>query len=208
MVQTVMNILLNVLLIGSLLGFLLVIVGMARQAPTKLETALRVAAMFAGAMVTVGASAAGVNYAEFTVDSLAGARPASAAAHLAAAVVPALAGAGLGFYMVRRIRSHSLMAMRILGFVGMLATTAFIQVYALAADTKGIALGATAIPNIVFTAGVILAVTFGLRPEDEAAGQTGTAAALLRMIQMRRGGQSAAAQALTPSGTSDPFRGL
>lgn len=161
----VFNIILQMLLLSSLLLFVVVLLATAFTATGGLERFLRVAAIFAGAMVAVGATASGVNYATYTVNALSQARAASAAAHLVGIILPSVIGCGIGFYLVRTIRKSETFAIRILGFVGMLATTAFIEVYAEAASRDGFKLGAAALPNIGFTAGVILTVVFTLRTD-------------------------------------------
>jgi hypothetical protein len=116
-------------------------------------------------MVSLGATASGVNYATYTVSALAQGRTVTAVAHFFSAVIPALIGCGIGFFLVRTIKKSTRLAMRTLGFVGMLATTAFIEVYAQAATLSGFKLGAAALPNIGFTAGVILTVVFTYDPD-------------------------------------------
>jgi hypothetical protein len=164
-VAIVFNIILQMLLLSSLLLFVVVLLATAFTATSGLERFLRVAAIFAGAMVAVGATASGVNYATYTVNALSQARAASAAAHFVGIFLPSVIGCGIGFYLVRTIRRSETFAIRVLGFVGMLATTAFIEVYAEAASRDGFKLGAAALPNIGFTAGVILTVVFTLRTD-------------------------------------------
>ena len=159
------TIILHLLLLGSLLLFVVVFVGTAFATQDRTERFLRVAAVFAGAMVSLGATASGVNYATYTVSALAQGRTVTAAAHFFSAIIPALIGCGIGFFLVRTINKSTRLAMRTLGFVGMLATTAFIEVYAQAATLSGFKLGAAALPNIGFTAGVILTVVFTYDPD-------------------------------------------
>jgi hypothetical protein len=154
------NLLLHALLVSALVLFVLAIIRVALETSDTVERVLRVAALFAGAMVTLGAQQAGVDYADFVVEALAGARGASAVANVGATIIPALLGVGLGFYVVRTLKVNETIAVRVLAFVGMLATTAFLQVYAAAVSAEGLELGAAALPNILFTAGVILTVVF------------------------------------------------
>jgi hypothetical protein len=154
------NIALHVLLVGSLVLFVggVIVATLSEVDPT--ERLLRIAALAAGAMVTLGAQAAGVSYAAFTVDALAGARPASATAQIGATIFPALTGAAIGFFIVRVFNRNTRLAMRVLGFMAMLTGTAFLQVYAQATQTKGVFLGAAALPNVAFVTGIILTVVF------------------------------------------------
>src|SRR5690349_5505089 len=96
-----LNIFVHLLLVGSLAAFLYVVVKSALVEIDATEKVLRLMAMFAGALVALGANVSGLSYAEFTVGALAGARAPSAAAAALSSVIPALLGAGLGFYMVR-----------------------------------------------------------------------------------------------------------
>ncbi len=161
------SIALQVVLIGSLVGFMITIILLAIKTKNTWERGLRIAAIFAGAMISLGAQASGLSYANYTVKTLAGARPASALAYGLATFIPALMGSAIGFYFARTMRKNETMGIRLLGFIGMLASTAFMEVYIEAASLKGIQLGATALPNIGFTAGVILTVVLTARTEQD-----------------------------------------
>jgi hypothetical protein len=71
-----------------------------------------------------------------------------------------MAGVGLGWYFIRTIKKSETLAIRVLGFVGMLSVVQFAEVYAIAVQDKGLQLGATAVPNISFLVGLILFVVF------------------------------------------------
>ena len=212
--EVVFNAALHVLLIGSLLIFAGFIFMQAFATTIKLERAMRVLALFAGAMIALGAQATGADYATFTVNALAGARPASAAAQVVTTVLPAFLGVGIGFYISRALRSGENMAFRVMCFVGMLATTAFIQVYARAASTVGFNLGAAALPNIAFTAGILLTAVFTVRtPEDlSRERKSSTAASLVRFLRESRGNGAKAAKSAEGLQTldipDDKYRGL
>ncbi|GAA3216404.1 hypothetical protein ACFO1B_15260 [Dactylosporangium siamense] len=174
----VFNLILHVLLIGSMAAFVIAIVADALADPDRRERVLRIAALAAGALVVLGAQSAGASYALFIVDALAGARGPSTAAAVGAAVVPALAGAALGFFLVRTYKRSTRIGARVLGFVGMLSATAFVGIYAEATHTRGVMLGAAALPNVSFVVGVILTIVFAFDP-DLPVGQG-------RMSQLRR----------------------
>jgi hypothetical protein len=185
----VFNVLLHLLLVGSLLLFLGGVIMASINERDPRERILRIAALAVGAMVALGAQESGVSYASFTVQALSGARTASAAASVGAAIIPALLGAGLGFYIVRVFRRSNRIATRILGFIAMLAGTAFAAIYAQATQTKGVFLGTAAIPNVAFVSGVILTIVFTYDPDDVERGSTmGMLADALR----RRNGKQAA----------------
>jgi hypothetical protein len=129
------------------------------------ERAIRAGALFSGAMVVLGAQGAGVSYAQFIVKSLSGIKPVTAG--LVGATLPGLAGVGMGWYLVRAIRRSQNVAVRILAFVGMLATTQFAEIYAVALHARGFALGAAATPNIAFVVGLSLYIMLRYDPTSE-----------------------------------------
>src|SRR5256885_490771 len=172
------NLILHVLLIGSMGSFILAIVADAIADPDRRERVLRIAALAGGALVVLGAQSAGVTYAAFIVDALAGTHGPSTAAALAATVIPALGGIGLGSFLVRTYKRSTRIGARVLGFVGMLSATAFVGIYAEATQTRGVMLGASALPNVSFVVGVILTIVFAFDP-DLAAEQS-------RMAEVRR----------------------
>jgi cytochrome bd-type quinol oxidase subunit 2 len=157
----VFNIAMHALLVGAMLAFLFTLVAMVLRTEQPVERLRRGLALFAGAMVVVGAQASGASFAIFTTDSLGNARGASLAANVVSAVIPAVAGAALGFFIVRKYRTNEAFAMRIICFIGTLALAAFAEVYAQATNTHGVFLGAAALPNLSFTVGVVLMFIFG-----------------------------------------------
>ena len=124
------NIFLHILLVGSLLLFLWAAIQGALSEPDARERALRFMAMACGALIALGANQAGVGYADFAVNSLAGARAPSAAAAVVSAIIPGLLGFGLGFLIVRTFNSSNRVAQRLVGFLAVLASVAFALVYA------------------------------------------------------------------------------
>lgn len=152
----VFNVALHVLLVGSMVGFLVFLIMDTIAEPDRGEKFVRVLALVGGALVALGAKASGVDYATFAVQAMAGARPASAIANVGATVIPALLGAGFGFFITRTMSKSEEKGKRWASFIGMLALIAFLQVYAEAADVNGIFLGKASIPNVSFVTGVIL----------------------------------------------------
>lgn len=178
----------QVLLAGSLLLFIGVVIVLSLAEQDTNERLRRIAALAAGALVAVGAQQAGVSYATFAVKSLSGARPASAAAKVGAAIIPALLGVGIGFLVSRKFRSSERVAMRLMGFTAMLATTAFLQVYIIAAQKHGASLGASAIPNIAFVAGILLTYILVDDKKKRSGSGSSTVAALLSPMARRFNG--------------------
>ena len=200
------NLALHALLIGSIFIFIVGLVWASVTETDPRERLLRIAALVAGAMVTLGAQAAGMSFATFAVESLAGARPASAAANVVATIVPALLGAGMGFYTVRVFRRSERMAMRVLGFVGMLTAVAFLQVYAEATQVNGVFLGAASVPNVAFVTGIILTVVLTYDPDSKDTSASATSG-LMNMVTSRfRSNEGGSTGAVAPrSRRPDPF---
>lgn len=192
------NIFLHVLLIGSVVLFAWALIRMTLSVSDPQERVLRMAALFAGAMVTLGASVSGVGIAQYTVEALAGARPASAVAEVGATLIPALLGAGIGFYVARVYKRSERMAGRVMAFIGMLSITAFAGLYATATQVNGVLLGRAALPNIAFVLGVILCILFTWDP-DERGGRSALVG--LGELVRRRGSRGSS------GGLADPFAG-
>jgi hypothetical protein len=159
-----LTLLLHVMLIGSMLAFTAASVFLISKAQDPQDRWIRIGAFFAGAMIVMGANAAGLTFAEFIVDALSNNSP---GATTAAAVVPTALGLGAGAYLTRSARRHGVVAERIMILIGMLASVQFTYIYLAALDRKGFELGATAIPNMSFSVGIILylVLNHGVQPK-------------------------------------------
>ena len=147
----------QVLLLGSLLLFTGFVFYNATHGTNSMELALRVSSLFAGALVVVGAQAAGLSFASFTVGALSSTHPTTAVlSKVAGTVVPGGLGVGMGWYLTRSLYRSQNIAMRIMAFVGMLAASQFAAIYVIATSRRGVQLGATALPNIFFVVGILL----------------------------------------------------
>ncbi|MEV5748563.1 hypothetical protein AB0L00_12155 [Actinoallomurus sp. NPDC052308] len=124
-------------------------------------------------MVVLGSQAGGLSVADFMVDSLNKASPGVLAA---GATVHGGMGSTLGWYLTASMRRSSDIAIRIMAFIGTLAVTEFLEVYALAVKSSGLGLGPAIVPDMSFVVGVILYAALTLdhrkahresgRPED------------------------------------------
>lgn len=202
------NIVMHALLIVSMLSFLAALVSMVVRTDDQAERLRRSLALFAGAMVIIGAQASGVSFALFSTGALGTARGASLAANVVSSVIPALAGVGLGFYAVRVYRRSDARAMRIVCFIGMLALAAFAEVYAQATNTNGVLLGAAALPNLTFTVGVVLVFIFGDTAAEKRARGPATVSNLVQSKVRERLGLGSPTPAVAPQETParhDPF---
>lgn len=154
--SVVFNLILHGMMVGAMVLFLGTLILVALQTDDRMEKLRRGLALFVGAMIVVGAEASGLNFAAFTAG-----RGASAASTAVASIIPAVAGVAIGFYLVRTYRKHDVRGTRLICFVGMLALASFVQVYATITHAGGIFVGASAIPNLAFAAGVVMVFIFG-----------------------------------------------
>ncbi|WP_103342806.1 hypothetical protein [Amycolatopsis sp. CA-126428] len=161
---TFLNILLHVMLLGSMLVFIASSVLVTFRTDNALERAIRASALFCGAMVVLGAQAAGLGFAEFTVNALSNTDLAGTLSKVAGAAVPATFGVVMGRYLSYSVRRSENLAIRVMAFVGTLAATQFAAIYAIAVKAKGLELGASAIPNISFVVGILLYVVLKYEP--------------------------------------------
>lgn len=185
---TVINVALDVFLGVSLFFFFFVLVITVVFAPAG-EHFGRALALVGGALVALGAQAAGVGFAEYVVESLAGSGPTGEGAKLLSVVIPGGAAVIFGWYFARATEYQTLKAMRWMVFLGMLAVVAFAVIFAEATSTQGVFLGAAAIPNTSFVVGLILSYLAFSRADDE----DGRPAGLLGRLGLRPGPTGSAA---------------
>lgn len=155
---TVLNIVLDVLLGGSLLLFFWLLIDMILREPSKGERFMRSLALICGAIVALGAQASGVGFAGFIVEALTGARPGGGVVKLLSILIPGGMAAAFGWYFTQVMRRSAMMGMRLVSFLGMLTVISFAVIFAEATETQGVFLGAAAIPNASFVVGLIFSV--------------------------------------------------
>lgn len=193
---TFLNVLLHAMLIGSMLVFVASSVLVTFKTDSALERAIRASALFCGAMVVLGAQAAGLGFAEFTVSALSNTTLSGTLFKVTGAVVPATFGMIIGHYLSYSVRRSENLAIRVMAFVGTLAATQFAAIYAVAVNENGLALGASAIPNIAFVVGILLYVVLkyepGKRPKPSRLGAALTTQLLNRQQQAGSGEPSPA----------------
>ena len=170
--STVLNVLLDIVLGISLLLFFALLILMVVKAPPG-EHFGRGLALIGGALVALGAEAAGVGFAEYVVDSLAGSGTTGVGVKLLSIIVPGGAAIAFGWYFSRAVEHSTLKAIRWMVFLGMLTIVTFATIFAEATDTQGVFLGAAAIPNTSFVVGLIFSVLAFSSAEDEEEGRGG-----------------------------------
>jgi len=163
MLATLLKVILNTMLIGSMLAFVALSMVAALADSNFVERLLRFGMLFSGALVVLGAQAGGVDFSQFVTDSVAGT---GAFPALTGVVVPGAAGVGIGLFLLKAAHNGSIYAIRIMIFVGMLAAAQFAEIYAQALNAQGIALGRTVAPNICFVVGVLLCLALTLDPRN------------------------------------------
>ena len=163
---TVLNIALDAILAGTLLLFLGVLIAMVVAEPNRDERFMRALALVAGALVALGAQAAGISYASYAVDALAGTGPGGSAVKVLSIIIPGGVAAAFGWFFMRAMRHSTAMGLRWMSFLGMLTVVTFGVIFAQATETQGVFLGAAAIPNTSFVVGLIFSVLAFRRPAD------------------------------------------
>jgi hypothetical protein len=157
-VGTAVNVLIDVLLAGSLLFFVVLLVDMVVRAAHPRERLMRSLALVGGAIVALAADASGVSFSTYTIDTLTGARPGGEVFKAFAVVVPGGLSAFFAWYFVRVMGRSAEMGLRLMSFLGMLTVIAFAVIFAQATATEGVTLGAAAVPNASFVVGLIFGV--------------------------------------------------
>lgn len=163
---TVLNVLLDITLAATLLLFLVILILMVVAERDRDERFMRALALVAGALLALGAQAAGVSYASYAVDALAGTGPGGEAVKLLSIIIPGGVAAAFGWFFMRAMRRSTAMGLRWMSFLGMLTVVTFGVVFAQATETQGVFLGAAAIPNTSFVLGLIFSVLAFRRPAD------------------------------------------
>jgi hypothetical protein len=157
---TVLNVLLDGLLAGSLVLFTVALVQMVLREENASERLLQIMALVAGAVVALGAQATGLSFANYTVEALTGEGGAGAFVKLLSVLIPGGIAAAFSWYFLRVMHESAAKGLRLMAFLGMLTLIGFAEIYAQATNTKGVILGAAAIPNASFVAGMILSLLF------------------------------------------------
>ncbi|MFE7744798.1 hypothetical protein [Nocardia sp. NPDC057455] len=130
----------------------------------SMESVLRGCMLIAGGLVVLATHVAGLTVAELAVSALSNATP---LALIAGAVLPAIAGAAVGWYFVHVFPKSEDIAKRITIFIGAIAIIEFLLVYAQAIRTEGLAMGTAVIPNVAFVVGIIIyiGITYTHHPD-------------------------------------------
>jgi len=150
----------HLLLLGSAAFFAWIVFQVATSDPS--DRPLRVLAIFTGALIVIGADAAGLSYAGFITEALGVNKPVTFGVF--AVAIPAASGTFLAWYLIRATGRSYNKAMRLFTLIGTLALVQFLLVYVEAATQNGLNLGTAVVPNLVFIVGFFLYMILNFEP--------------------------------------------
>src|ERR1039458_8604685 len=104
---SVLNVLLDVWLGGSVLVFAYALVQMMLNEPDGNEKFYQALALAAGAIAALGAQASNAGFATYTVNSLTRVRPGGGAFEAVSVIIPGGLAAGFGWYLVRLLKKKA-----------------------------------------------------------------------------------------------------
>ncbi|NDL58905.1 hypothetical protein [Phytoactinopolyspora mesophila] len=163
MVVFALSFLLHALLVLSVLAFIYLLFRLVTQ-PGELQDRYLLAAMvLVGGMVDLAVNASGVTLAGAAVDGLS---DAGALGVVLSAIPAAALGGGVGWLVTRRrIWKDKKRVVRILVFLGTIATIEFMLVYAHTIQEEGLSLGPSIVPNVAFVVTAILYLALTSDPD-------------------------------------------
>jgi hypothetical protein len=172
-IATAFNIALDVLLVGTLLVFALLLVEMAIRSAETRERFLRSLALAGGAIFALGAQVTGIDFAGSVVDSLVGGDPAGTATKLLLAILAGLVAAAFGWYFTQVVLRDEVGGVRLACGLGAITIVGLTLILAEAIHIQGLFLKAAAIPNFAFMVGLIVGVIFSVPAAESSAGGRG-----------------------------------
>lgn len=154
-IKTAFNIALDILLVGSLVVFALLLGEMAIGSAETRERFLRSLALAGGAIFALGAQVTGVDFAGSVVDSLVGADAAGTGSKLLLGILSGLVAAAFGWYFTQVVLRGETWGVRLACGVGAITIVGLTLILAEAIHVQGLFLEAAAIPNFAFMVGLI-----------------------------------------------------
>jgi hypothetical protein len=190
-ISTTFNIALDVLLVGALLVFALLLAEMAIGSAETRERFLRSLALAGGAIFALGAQVTGADFAGSVVDSLVGADPAGTGTKVLVAVLAGLVAAAFGWYFTQVVLRGETRGVRLACGLGAITIIGLALILAEAIHKQGFFLEAAAIPNFAFMVGLIGGVIFSVPAADASTGSRGGVLTdLIGRLAKGRGGAS------------------
>jgi hypothetical protein len=156
-------VLLNTLMIGSMLAFIIFCVVAALAADNIPERLIRFGALASGGLVVLGAQAADLSFSQVIESALSDYRPVATTVGVLAS---GAAGVGLVRLFLRAAHNGNIFAIRVIIFIGMLAAIQFAEIYVSAVNVKGFRLGPGILPNISFVVGILLCIALTYDPNN------------------------------------------
>lgn len=154
MVVFFLGLVLNLLLILALATFIYLLFRLVTEPGRLTDRYLLAAMVLIGAMTDLAINAAGLSVAGSIVGGLSGA---SGWVLTFSTIVAGALGLGVGWIVTRRrLWRDKKRVVRILVFLGTIATIEFILVYAQTLQAEGLSLGPSIVPNVAFVVCVIL----------------------------------------------------
>jgi len=204
-IATAFNITLDVLLVGGLLVFALLLGEMAIGSAETRERFLRSLALAGGAIFALGAQVTGVDFADSVVDSLVGADPAGTGTKLLMAVLAALVAGAFGWYFTQVVLRGETWGVRLACGLGAITIVGLAVILAEAIHEQGLFLEAAAIPNFAFMVGLIGGVIFSAPAADASTG--GRGGVLTDLIGKLAKGRGASGNGTRSPERRSPFAG-
>jgi hypothetical protein len=204
-IATAYNIALDVLLVGTLLVFALLLGEMAIGSSETRERFMRSLALAFGAIFALGAQVTGVDFAGSVVDSLVGADPAGTGTKLLMAVLAALVAAAFGWYFTQVVLRGETWGVRLACGLGAITIVGLTVILAEAIYEQGLFLEAAAIPNFAFMVGLIGGVIFSVPAADASTG--GRGGVLTDLIGKLAKGRGASGDGTRSPERRSPFAG-
>lgn len=163
MIVFFLSILLNLLLILALAAFIYLLFRLVTQPSSLTDRFLLAAMVLIGAMTDLAFNAAGLSVAGSMVQGLSGA---SGWLLTFATLLAGGVGIGVGWIVTRRrLWRDKKRVVRILIYLGTIATIEFILIYAQTLREEGLALGPSIVPNVAFVVCVILYLALASDPD-------------------------------------------
>lgn len=204
-IATAFNIALDVLLVGALLVFALLLGEMAIGSAETRERFLRSLALAGGAIFALGAQVTGIDFAGSVVDSLVGSDPAGTAAKLLLAILTGLVAAAFGWYFTQVVLRSEIWGVRLACALGAITIIGLTLILAEAIHVQGLFLKAAAIPDIAFTVGLIAGVIFSAPGAESTA--EGRGGVLTNLIGKLAKGRARPGGSARPTERRSPFAG-
>jgi len=157
----------HILIVVGMIFSVIFILAMTTATKIALETGLRIASIIVAFLLYFGSKAVGISIPDLILSAIQTSNP--IAIGMFGAAVPFSAGAFSAWYVLRNMKKQPDIAVRafimIMTFVIILLGDVYLTTYKIDTQTEGI--NKFLLPNITFTAGVILYIIFNFVPTKD-----------------------------------------